>query len=192
MNTTNQNTNTSANSNPQVSVVLSQIEQFGFKYFGNDENNAPLVTAPNGQVIPLKVAYDFVQLQIKKASDTSSGGNLEQMPVMPPSVDSSSLEVNIEKSAEKESSIEKASEKQSNINTAQNAQASTPQVATPVVDIKMPMPFDEGFKVTKFDPTDLNQVEDYIQSNKNGSTSNTSTWLANQFEKFLQEYKSKK
>jgi len=186
-------TSTTQNTNPQVSAVLSQIERFGFKYYGNGENNEPLVLAPNGQVIPLKVAYDFVQMQIKKAAEQQSGsGNLEQMPSMPPTVDSSGIEVNIEKSAEKESSIEKASEKQNNVQTVQSTPSNTtPVVATPV-DIKMPMPFDEGFKITKFDPTDLNQVEDYIQTNKNGSTSSTSTWLANQFEKFLQEYKIKK
>jgi len=176
----------------QVNAVLAQIERFGFKYFGNGENNEPLVLAPNGQVIPLKVAYDFVQMQISKAAQQQAGGGPEQMPSIPQTVDSAGLEVHIEKSVEKETSIEKASEKQTVVQTANNtAQTATPVTVDPI-EIKMPIPFDEGFKVTKFDPTDLNQVEDYIESNKNGSAASTSTWLANQFEKFLQEYKSKK
>lgn len=188
------NTAASNTGSNQMAVVLKQIEQYGFKFFGNGENNEPLVIAPNGQVIPLKVAYAFVQQQIKKAAEQSSGGSIESMPSMPQTIDSNPIGANFEKSPEKETSVEKKSESQNNIQKSNPAQVQTSTANPPAADtsIKMPQPYDEGFKVTKFDPTDPNAVSDYVQSNKSGSTTNSSTWLAHQFEKFLLEYKNKK
>jgi len=187
--------NSSTIVSPQLTKVLSQIEKFGFKFFGYDENNDPLVIAPNGQIIPLKVAYEFVQLQIKKSSENTSENSPESMPTLPQIQDiGASIELTSEKSAEKESVIEKATESAPML---QQVAVTSPSTATPVPPItkdssmKMPAPFDDGFKIKSFDPTDIAQTQDFVKNNSKASNSSSNKWLSTQFEKFLREYNSK-
>jgi hypothetical protein len=98
------NQNIAQNNDPEV---LKLVEKFGFKFFGYDESKFILVVAPNGEIVQLSVAYEFVQKQIA-SSQVSSGGpegfpNMPSMPQVP--------EVNLESNLEKESAIEKAQEK---------------------------------------------------------------------------------
>jgi len=191
-NTVKTNPQSSSSADPQINAVLVQLEKFGFKFFGHGENNDPLVIAPNGQIIPLKIAYEFVQQQIKKAADQNAGEKLESMPSIPSVLDSSPIEFNIEKSPEKESALEKKSENANNLQKAQgDASTKVPVVVAAKLEVKLPPPFDDGFKITRFDPTDLKQAEEYVNQKKKGSQGSTSTWLAILFGKFLQEYKSK-
>ena len=183
---------TNSQTNPQINAVLQQLERFGFKYFGVGENNEPLVIAPNGQVIPLKVAYEFVQFQIKKSSEEKTGGNAESMPSMSQSIDTYTPDISLEKSPEKETAIDQSTKNETSV--AKSTPSHTQGISTSVktdIKIKMPPPFDDGFKITKFDPTDLEQVEDYVNSNKSASNTSSTKWLAAQFEKFLKEYKQK-
>lgn len=185
----NQTANTT---DPQLLTVLDQIGKFGFRFFGYGENNEPLVIAPNGQVIPIKIAYEFVQQQINKSQIASSGGSLENMPEMPVSVDSGSFETKVEtNNPEKESNIETSQQqkKQTSLSTVQNKSndEQNPKISTG----KMNPPFDDGFKIRSFDPTDIAQATKFVEDNQNGSASSTKTWLAAQFKKFMLEYNLK-
>jgi len=186
--------NSSQNLTPQIAAAMLQIEKFGFKFFGYGENNDPLVIAPNGQIIPLKVAYEFVQQQIQRANQQqTNGGSLESMPVIPQIPDSQPIGVNLEKSPEKEQSIEKTQEKQSNQTQVSTSVQQAGDVETKKdTSTKMPsVPFDEGFKIKTFDPTDVEQAKNFVQSNSSASNQSSNKWLSIQFEKFLKEYQLK-
>ncbi len=186
--------NSSSNLTPQIAAILAQIEKFGFKFFGYGENNDPLVIAPNGQVIPLKVAYEFVQQQIQNSTTNKQGG-IESLPLGIAQIpDSKPMDVNFEKTPEKESSLETKPESQQNIQTqvstnpVQNAPISNTQNS---VTPKMPMPFDDGFKIKTFDPTDIDQTQEFVKQNSTATNTSSKKWLAAQFEKFLKEYQQK-
>ncbi len=171
------------NDNNQLQQVIAQLEKFGFKFFGYSETSEPLVVAPNGQVIPLKVAYDFIKQQVEKATS----GNIEKFPEGIPTLDSSpKIESKMEGAVESEKSIEKKQEK-SEPQKNQNA----PQTQTPTAsddDTVMPMPFGDGFAIKSFNPTKLKEAEIYIEKNSQGSNTSSRKWLAIQFEKFVKEY----
>lgn len=178
--------------NPNIQEILKTISQFGFNYFGNDENGAPLVYAPNGQVVPLDVAYNFVRNQIEQ-SKNSSGSSAESMPQMPQASPERSLETNVEQSLENVD-IKKPETK---VENQQNQVQGPSQVATnptpaPVIAKPKPLPFGEGFKPKSFDATDVTQALKFIEDNKKQSDKSSNKWLAIQFEKFLNEIKAGK
>jgi len=61
--------------------ILKLVESFGFKFFGYDEGNNTLVIAPNGQIVMLSIAYNFVKQQIAKSSQQPVGP--ESIPQIP-------------------------------------------------------------------------------------------------------------
>lgn len=169
--------------------VLKLVERFGFKFFGYDENKLSLVVAPNGQIVQLKVAYEFVQKQIESAQSFSGGPesmpNMQSMPTIP--------EGNFESNLEKESTIEKVPEKKQEVQTIQAPQVQpTPVVQAAVVKPEEPdSPYGDGFK-TPINPVFVDKAIDYIRKNSRKSLSSTSRWLSVQFEKFVSEQKSSK
>jgi hypothetical protein len=152
--------------------ILKMVEKFGFKFFGYDENKATLVVAPNGQIVTLSVAYEFVQSQIAKSQ--SGNGGIEGMPSMP-----NILEGNFESNLEKEIEVEKALEKKQE-NTAQqnnNQQTSAqPQVATKPVEPESP--YGDGFKPL-INPVYIEKAIEYIKKNSNGYLCNLRNLLTN-------------
>ncbi len=177
--------------NPNIQEILKTLSQFGFNYFGNDENGAPLVYAPNGQVVPLDVAYNFVKNQIEQTKvSSSSSGSIESVPQMPQSTPEKSLESTLEHSLD----IKKP---ESNIESQQNqsqqqTQAVQGTVPAPVIVKPKPLPYGDGFKPKNFDPTDIAQTLNFIEQNKKQSDTASNKWLAIQFEKFLNEMKAGK
>lgn len=168
--------------------VLKLVERFGFKFFGYDENKLTLVVAPNGQIVQLKVAYEFVQKQIESSQSFSSGP--EGMPNMPsmPNIPDQSFESNLEK----ESSIEKPAEKNQEVQNTVKPVQPTPVVQTTPVKAKEPeSPYGDGF-TPPFNPIFVDKAIDYIRRNSKKSLSSTSRWLSVQFEKFVSEQKSSK
>jgi len=168
--------------------VLKLVERFGFKFFGYDENKLSLVVAPNGQIVQLKVAYDFVQKQIENSQSFSGGPegmpNIPTMPQIP--------EVNFESNLEKESTLEKATEKKQETQTNQQPTASTNvQKTAPVKQAEPESPYGDGFK-TPINPIYIDRAIDYIRRNSKKSLNSTSRWLSIQFEKFVSEQKSTK
>lgn len=171
--------------NTQLQQVITQLEKFGFKFFGYSETSEPLVVAPNGQVIPLKVAYDFIKQQVDKATS----GSIEKFPESMPTIDSSpkiesKIETAVEKSVEKQSDQPKSENKPATNQSVQTTQTTDP-------DILMPLPFTDGFQVKSFNPTNLREVEEYIKDNSKVSNTSSRKWLAIQFEKFVKEYLKK-
>jgi len=170
--------------------TLKLVERFGFKFFGYDENSLSLVVAPNGQIVTLSVAYDFVKTQIAN-SQSYTGGGIEGMPNMPtlPQVPDANFESNLEK----ESNIEKAPEKK------QEAQSNTQQQAPVVIAQQQAAPkqqepespYGDGFK-TPINPANIEKAIDYIKKNSSKSLSSTSRWLSVQFDKFVGEQKRSK
>lgn len=164
--------------------VLKLVERFGFKFFGYDESGLTLVVAPNGQVVLLTVAYDFVQTQIAR-SQASSGGGMESMPnmpTMPQIVDSS-----IETAVEKEASIEKVVEKPKEVAAQQSQPAPVPttvQVAAKPQEAESP--YGDGFK-PPINPVFIDKAIEYVKNNSKKSLSSTSRWLSVQFQKFIEE-----
>lgn len=168
--------------------VLKLVERFGFKFFGYDENSLTLVVAPNGQIVPLKVAYDFVQTQIANSQVTGGGPesmpNMPTMPVIP--------DANLETSIEKESTIEKSVEKKQEVaNVAAQPIPVVQQPTTPAKPKEPESPYGDGFK-TPINPVYIEKAIEYIKKNSRKSLSSTSKWLSVQFEKFVSEQKSSK
>lgn len=169
--------------------VLKLVERFGFKFFGYDENKLSLVVAPNGQIVQLKVAYEFVQKQIESAQSFSGGP--ESMPNMP--TITNIPEGNFESNLERESTIEKVAEKKQEVQSIQTPQVPQVPVAKPVVTKPEDpdSPYGDGFK-TPINPVHIDKAMDYIRKNSRKSLSSTSRWLSVQFEKFVNEQKSSK
>jgi hypothetical protein len=175
------------NLSQDLQQVLNQLEKFGFKFFGYDENNLPLVIGPNGQVTPLNTAYQFVQKQIQ--SSKTSSGSVEQIPQATASIEAGTVESGIERKLE--TVVEKQEFRQE-----QSAQtASVPQNNTtsssPKIDVKTTeafKPFGDGY-LPPFDSSDIQNVISFIQNNSGSATSNTSSnkWIAILWKKFLEE-----
>lgn len=160
--------------------VLKLVERFGFKFFGYDESSQSLVVAPNGQIVLLGVAYEFVKKQI----EVSQGGGFESMPQMPqlPAVPDS----NLEKSLESENKIgEKSKEAQGTQSKQQTTVSVNPAVvAAPVRELESP--YGDGFQ-PPINPAYIERAIEYIKRNSSKSLSSTSKWLSIQFEKFIGE-----
>jgi hypothetical protein len=169
---------------------LKLVERFGFKFFGYDENSFTLVVAPNGQIVPLNVAYEFVQTQIAN-SQTFSGGGIEGMPNMPtmPIIPDSKIESKVESAIENR--VEKKQET-SNDNSKQNQQTvSVAPKQDPVKKTEPESPYGDGFK-PPINPVYIEKALEYIKRNSKKSLSSTSKWLSVQFEKFISEQNSSK
>lgn len=167
--------------------TLRLVEKFGFKFFGYDENSFSLVVAPNGQIVPLSVAYEFVQTQISN-SQVSSGG-LESMPNVPslPVVPESTIESSIEKESSIESYKRESIEKKEDTNIQQPLVSLSP----PVKKTEPEFPYGDGFK-TPFNPIYIEKALDYIRKNSKKTLSSTSKWLSVQFQKFIDEQDTSK
>ncbi len=168
---------------------LKLVERFGFKFFGYDENSFTLVVAPNGQIVPLNVAYEFVQTQIAN-SQTFSGGGMEGMPNMPtmPTLPEAKVESKVESAIENR--IEKKQESTNDNNQTQQTVSATPK-QEPAKKTELESPYGDGFK-TPINPAYIEKALDYIKRNSKKSLSSTSKWLSVQFEKFISEQNSGK
>lgn len=162
------------------------VEKFNFKFFGLSETKEPLVMAPNGQVVTLAVAYNFVKTKLIEPAQGSGGPEaMPSMPVMPEAIPSQ-LDVNLEKGPE----AEKTPEKQKETTPA------TPQTDLAVrniapkqlvVEPKIDLPFGDGFYPRAFDPTDVNKAQAFIAANAGKDPKSSATWLAILWGKFIKE-----
>jgi len=176
------NSNPTPQPNAQDEEVLKLVASFGFKFFGYDEGNNTLVVAPNGQIVLLSVAYNFVKAQMAKTAGQGGGPEMiPQMPSMPSSIDTKA-ENNIEQSAEK--GIERQAEKQK---TSLGVDLQVKPKAPPVAIKAAPeSPYGDSMKLS-FNPSDLNKTLSFISSNSKKSKTTSAKWLAEQFKKFLEE-----
>jgi hypothetical protein len=175
---------------PEIQKILPTLNKFGFVFFGYDENKKPLVKAPNGQVVFLDVAYQFVKEQIEK-NEGESTGNVEDMPEIPqmPQAVEQGSESNVESGAEKSPEQKQEEKKEDqNIPNLQGPMQQV-QVRTPQVQIKKPkqLPFGDGFQPKTFDPEKVDQVLKYIEKNSKKSAKTSDKWLAEMFKKFYDE-----
>src|SRR5260221_8615404 len=157
---------TAQNTNEEL---LKLVEKFGFKFFGYDENGLVLVIAPNGQVVLLSVAYNFVKTQISQ----SQSGSPESMPQMPnlPELSDQKLDQGLE--AESNIEVKKAETSNSSPNTIQITPKIQPVAAKPK---EVESPYD-GFK-TSINPRDVNKALSFIKANSQKTASSTAKWLS--------------
>lgn len=174
---------------PQYAEVIKSLEKFGFKFFGYSENKEPLLIAPNGQVVPLNVAYDFVKTKLVDASKSggSPEGGIEAMPVMPiaPEVFSEQVDQKIESAPEKAPEKEKATEPQTQTQSDLQVKRLAPKIAVTAPEIDIP--FGDGFFPRAFKPTDVTQAQKFVASNAQRDDKTTEKWLAVLWDKFLKE-----
>lgn len=165
--------------------LLKLLEKFGFKFFGYDESNNALVVAPNGQIVNINVAYNFVKNQINKVS---SGNGPEAMPSMPQIP--TDFESGLETAPESEKNIEKESKREQQSNQPNNQQSSQPIKSTQTqATSKTESPYGDGFKLS-INPADVDKVLNFIQQNSKKSNADAAKWLAIQFSKYYAEVKS--
>lgn len=173
------------NLDPKLQQVLKQIGNFGFKFYGFDENSMPLVSGPNGQVVPINVAISFVNQQIQNKNNSS--GNLESS-----IVESSDSSSNIETANERQ--IETKLETPKDSTQAQNTQTPTSvQTKAPQVKLSEPKkkPYGEGFDPRSFDPADITSILKFIEKNHKTNPKSSNRWIAEQFKKFIADYTKK-
>ena len=165
------NNSQSTQSSQQIMDILNN---FGFKFFGYNEENAPLVVAPNGQVVDVDTAYKFLQGQLNIAKSSSSAeANIENSIQFPsniesnPEIDSSQ---NIEKQNE---SLENKIESQENneaqgINPQNSSVQSSPKISVPEVSS---INYSDGYsKFSKVNldltiPENVIELESFIKRN---------------------------
>lgn len=178
---------------PQLQNVLNLLDKYGFKFFGYNEGNEPLVIAPNGQVITVNTAYNYVQSRMNAAATNTAGKGPEGMPQMP----SMPQMVNVP-----DSQLDKKMEKEGNKFEAQKAPEKVQQnVVQPSVPVKAPvvaaapakisLPFGDGFTPKTFNPSDADQVNSFVSQNSTKPTTDPKKWLSVLLSKFLQENKGK-
>ncbi len=171
---------------PKVLEILKAVEKFNFKFFGLSETKEPLVMAPNGQVVGLGVAYNFVKTKLIEPAQSSSG--TEAMPSMPviPEVIPSQPDAGLEKAFEIEKQIEKPKE-----TPATNPQSDlTVRNIAPkekVLEPKIDLPFGDGFYPRAFDPTDVNKAQKFIAANAQKDDKSSEKWLSVLWDKFIKE-----
>lgn len=171
---------------PKLQRVLDQIKQFGFEFYGHDENGIPLVKGPNDQVADINVAIRFVNSQIE--SQKQGGGSVESGPVMNQNLDAS---INVEQS------IETKLEEQSNQSDDKNDETQTtdPQgeykVRHNAPKIKLSTPknnlYGDGFDPQTFDPSNIRSALNFIEKNSKKNNTKSDKWLAILFDKFVRE-----
>lgn len=168
---------------PKLQHILEQIQRFGFKLYGFDENSIPLVVAPNGQVVPINLAISFVNQQIQNKNNSS--GNVETGVVE--SFDSTSrIESVNERQLETKLEVPKATHQ--NIQTPTVVQTKSPQVKLSEPKKK---PYGEGFDPKSFDPADITSTLKFIAKNQRTNPKSSNRWIAEQFKKFIADYTKK-
>ncbi|MEP7103835.1 MAG: hypothetical protein ABI721_03960 [Candidatus Dojkabacteria bacterium] len=175
---------------PKILEILKTVEKFEFKFFGLSETKEPLVIAPNGQVVLLNVAYNFVKTKLIDPSKASSG--VESMPVMPAMPDSSfkQLDANLEKKFEIEKQVEKSKEVSTPAAPSDLAVRNiAPKQA--VIEPKIDIPFGDGFYPKVFDPTDVNKAQKFIAANAQKDDKSSERWLSVLWDKFIKELAEK-
>jgi len=179
---------------PKLKKILDQLSQFNFDFYGYDDNGMPLVKSPDGQIIEINIAINFVNDQIKKRQVESSSPGSFEAPNLAENLDNSvsvenSAESNLEKKLE-ESGEQEKSEDQNNQKPIQDNSQNIQK--TPNIEIKRPKnkPYGDGFDPVSFDPADINSTLDFINKNKTKSNQSSKKWLSVQFQKFLKEYES--
>lgn len=174
--------------------LLEIVKKAGFSFYGYNENGEILVNAPNGQIISVLIAYKFLREQKKRAEESnSSSGNLNQ-PSIPSFVDAQTFtEVPREQITEKipnesRSEIIKPTEESSSTD-GEFKGITTLQTNDTKKEPVIPKPFSIGFEPQDFDPTNLNQVKKFIDSNTTkGSNDKSNKWLAVAFDKWIKEF----
>jgi hypothetical protein len=182
-----------------INEIIKILEKFNFKFFGRNESGAYLVIAPNGQIVPVDVAYKFLQTQMSNANQSTTSTGTEGMPSMP---QMPQVPVNFEQP--KYENIPNNIDKQ-NENRIENKQesglmmpsGSVPRVAPKVV-IKEEKSQQIGDGYTVFNDVNLNALSDpnnqqkllnFIEKNRKQTTNkDPKKWLAFLFKKFLEEY----
>lgn len=177
-------------SDPRLQQVLMQLQRFNFSFYGYDESGKPLVASPNGQVIDINLAINFVNQQIKARQQAqSSGGSPESMPTPEDAITRSSPERSVETKLEAalESSMEKKQEEQKQQPSGPQepqVQQKSPQVQLKAASAK---PYGDGFDPKSFDPQDIQQTLQFIEENAKKSNTSSNKWLAIKFRKFVEE-----
>jgi len=167
---------------PQIQDNLQALQQYGFVYFGMDENGQILVQGPNGQVVPLKMANEFVQSQIINRQDSPAG--IEGVPQIPRDIESAT-EASIE-SGEKVVQAKDDREKvQKVVNVADPMHVRNQAPKMKVLSDEANKPWGEGFNMTFELKPEI--VEKFIASNIKRPKSSTNKWLATAFSKWMQE-----
>jgi hypothetical protein len=175
---------------PQYAEVIKSLEKFGFKFFGYAENKEPLLAAPNGQIVPLNVAYNFVKTKLVEPS--GGGAGPESMPVAPIMPETFSetpneaidTKIEVQKGMEAEKKVERAplaTEKQTDL----QVQKIAPKIA--VVAPKIDIPFGDGFYPRAFDPVDVSKAQQFVTKHAQKDDKTTEKWLAVMWDKFLRE-----
>lgn len=178
---------------PKLQNILEKLKQFGFEFYGNGESGVPLVKGPNGQVVEVNIAINFVNEQIKKQQE-SAGGSIEN-PQMPENIDTKiSVERSVESKIETSMEQEKSPEQKSERNDNPGAQAPIIQKKAPQVklDKSKNKPYGDGFDPQGFNPTDINSTMRFIEKNSKESNKSSNKWLAEQFKKFVAEFDASK
>lgn len=175
----------SQNLDPKLQQILKQIENFGFKFYGFDENSMPLVSGPNSQVVPINVAISFVNQQIQNKNNSSVN-----------------VETGVVESSDSNSRIESANERQLETkleipkDPTQNQNTQTPtavQTKSPQIKLSEPKkkPYGEGFDPKSFDPADITSTLQFIEKNQKTNPKSSNRWIAEQFKKFIADYTKK-
>lgn len=178
---------------PQLQNVLNLLDKYGFKFFGHNEAQEPLVIAPNGQIITVNAAYNYVQSRMNAAATSSAGKGPEGMPQMPSMPQMANVpDAQLDKKMEKEGNkfeTQKAPEKvQQNVVQTQ-APAKAPVVAA--APAKINLPFGDGFTPKTFNPSDADQVNSFVSQNSTKPATDPKKWLSILLSKFLQENQNK-
>ncbi len=176
---------------PKLKTILEQLKHFGFEFFGFGENGIPLVKGPNEQIVKINIAINFVNEKIKEQQEASEGGSPEQ-PHIPENIDTSvnlesSVESKIESSPEVEKNIEKKPETKPSPRPELQVQQKAPVVK---LDKKDNKPYGDGFDPKSFNPSDIGSTLKFIENNSKASKTSSNKWLAEQFKKFVLEFKA--
>jgi hypothetical protein len=164
--------------------ILKTLEKFGFKFFGYSEDREPLVIAPNGQVVSVAIAYNFVKNQIQKSSSAGTESGIESMPDL---ANMPNFETAAESAQERgiESQTEQDLSKKLQPDGYKSITQNSPKmIATKPQSISL---FGDGFPIKSFDPGEVHQVLGFIQKHSKSKDTTTKKWLAKQFEKFIAE-----
>lgn len=184
-------------SNKQLNELLKALEKFGFRFYGYNEAREPLVLAPNGQITSAIVAYNFVKSQISKRQAQQSADrniealNITDMPDIAESMSENTIENFQEKAPNKiESNLEKGIEFKSKEKESSNN--ATTAGKNPKEEKKVPTPYSFGFAPSAFNPESFDDIVSFINKNvKIKDDSNSTKWLATQFQKWLEEYQKR-
>lgn len=223
-------------SREQIEKILSILTKIGFTFYKHDsDSDEPLVKAPNGQIVSMFVAYEFVRSQVaKKASEGYSSNKLNQPSninvissesiTLEQVVDfvnnlvsnqtenqdqdgnaengiNSNLESSVDKTPDNSLEIIENREKTKIVRFEENRKIinnnNTVLVSTVSSDnknnkknsISFPKPYGIGFDPKSFDPTNLKEVKEFVDSNLSQKDNNDSKkWLATAFDKWLDEF----